>query len=814
MEKKVFVDVVFPLALPKLYTYEVPIELLDRIKIGVRVEVQLRNKNYSAIVYGYNDNTDFVYKPKPILQILDQEPIVTSHQIDFWKWLSNYYCSTIGEVMHLSLPAGLKLSSETQILLHPGDHDTFELSDSEYLIYEALTIRNKISIHEAKLILDKKTIYHEIRGLLEKQIIYIEEELKNSYKPKRIKVVKWSSNIDTDEKRMEALLSVERAKSQTRALLGLIQLSKSQTRIPVGSLYALADVNLSVLKALEKKEILSIQEIEVSRFETNNLSPSDLDQLSEEQERVVNELNDCFKEDNRPVLLHGVTGSGKTRIYSEFIQKTIKEGKQVLYLLPEIALTTQMVSRLKNNFSDDLMVYHSRMNNNERVEAYQSVLLGKKIVLGARSALFLPFVDLGLIIVDEEHDSSYKQEDPAPRYNARDAAIVLSKQFEAKIILGSATPSIDTYHNCQTGKYHLLEIKHRYGGAELPKIEILDLKRSYKTGGIKSMFSKALIQSITETLDRSEQVIIFQNRRGYAPSLLCTTCGWTPVCKNCDVQMTLHMYFDDLRCHYCGYRSKNPRKCLACGSRDFKDVGYGTEKIEEAVRNLFPNAKPIRLDYDTAKSKYAFEDIIEKYAKQNYNILIGTQMVTKGLDFENVGLVAVMNADSILNFPSYKSGEKAYQLLTQVAGRAGRKNVKGKMIVQTFTPKHPILREVIEEDYFSFFNREVNERKTFLYPPFYRQVALEVKHRDAKTSLSTADYLAGNLKKKLGKRVIGPAQNYIPRVRNQFIFNILIKIEKNSKQIEYVKELVREEIDSLKEVQGLKNTRININVDP
>jgi primosomal protein N' (replication factor Y) len=811
---KIFVDVVFPLALPILYTYEVPKHFKNKVKVGIRVEVQLKNKNYSAIVFGFNTKSTFEYKPKPILNILDEEPIVTSSQIKFWKWISSYYCCTLGEVMHISLPAGLKLSSETLLLKTENEADFARLDDEEYLIYEALNIRERITIQDAKLIIGKDTIYHTIRSLLEKGLLTIEEELKEKYKPKKIRVVKWNETISSDEDKITSLDLVSKSKLQTNALLALIQLSKTHKNVPASSIYEIAGVNSSVLKSLEKKEIIKSKHIEVSRFADFDEELVALPELSESQAAVSNKIEEYFDNEQKQILLHGVTGSGKTRVYSEFIQKTLNEGKQVLYLLPEIALTTQIVKRIKSTFGDDLVVYHSKMNNNERVEVYQSVLLGKGVILGARSALFLPFVNLGLIIVDEEHDGSYKQEDPAPRYNARDAAVVMGRIFDAKIIMGSATPSIDTYYNVHLGKYKMVSLEERFGEAILPDIEIVDLRKAFKNASIKEFFTKQLRDRIDESLDNSEQIIIFQNRRGYAPSLVCTTCGWTPMCKNCDVQMTFHAFFDEMKCHYCGYRFANPRACKACGSADFKDIGYGTERIEEAINMMFPKAKTIRLDYDTAKSKYAYEIIIDDFANEKYNVLVGTQMVTKGLDFEKVGLVAILNADAVLNFPSYKSGERAFQLLTQVSGRSGRRKKQGKVVIQTYTPEHPVIKEVINHDYAGFVNRELAERKSFVYPPFYRQISIEVKHVKAAVSLKAADFLTDRLKSQLGRRVIGPAQNYIPRIRNQYIFNILIKFEKTSDQMRHVKQLLIAEIDNIKRIKAIKNVRININVDP
>lgn len=810
-----YIDVIFPLALDKALTYKIPPHLQGKVKPGIRVEVKLRSKNYSAIVLRFNPQQKFEYRISHILSVLDDEPIVNEYQLKFWDWIASYYCSNLGEVMHLSLPSGLKLSSETKFIKSNIDTDQIELDDDEYLITEALSIRNKITIEDARLILNKKTIYPVVRSLLEKNVLTIEEELIEKYQEKKIRVARWHSNFSDENSRNQVWEEISNSIHQTNALLAFAQLSRKQKLVPTSDIQNLANVKSTVISRLVAKEILTVEEMVVSRLEEYNSEISEEITLSEEQQGAVDSIENLIMDNQKNILLHGVTGSGKTLVYTELIKKEISKGQQVLFLLPEIALTTQIVKRLEHIFGSDMAVYHSRMSNNQRVEVYKSVLLGKKIILGARSALFLPFVNLGLIIIDEEHDSSYKQIDPSPRYNARDSALVLARLHSASVILGSATPSVESYLNAHNNKYGYVQLNNRYGMAQLPQIELVDLRKAFQTGRIKSFFSNELIEEINQCLESGKQIIIFQNRRGYAPSLICTSCGWTPFCKNCDVQMTMHLYNNELKCHYCGYRYEIPRACKACGGVEFKDVGFGTEKIEEKIQEVVPSAKPLRLDYDTAKTKSSFEKIINDFSSKNFNVLIGTQMITKGLDFENVALVAVLNADAIISQPNFKSSERAFQLLTQVSGRSGRRDETGKVLIQTFTPHHDILTDVINHDYDTFIKRELSERKSFIYPPFYRIIELEIKHNKLEIASEVAETLSRNLKKKLGGRIIGPTPNYIPKIKNKYIFNLLVKYERSPAQVATsIKEEILSEIAQIKTTKSLKNVRININVDP
>lgn len=783
------------------------------LQFGVRVEVPLRNKLYSAIVVEVHENLELDYKAKAMISVLDDDPIITTTQYAFWQWLAQYYCCTIGEVMNVALPSGLKLSSETRVVIHPDYEDRTDLSDDEYLISEAISIQNELTIDEVKDILNKKSVYPLIRDLMDKRVLSVKEELIKKYTPKKIGVVELTEYYLANKERLsEAFDLTQRSEHQTNALLAYVTLSKGGTVVPKSSIYDLAKVSSSVINALGKKGIFRIFEKETSRL-TFDESQEALPPLSEIQEQVIADIKSQHAE-QKTALLHGVTGSGKTRVYMELIQETLDVGKQVLYLLPEIALTTQIVHRLQLVFGEEVAVFHSRMSNNERVELWNEAMLGRKIILGARSSLFLPFTNLDLIIVDEEHDASYKQQDPAPRYNARDAAIYLSHLTKAKIVLGSATPSLESTLNSHRGKYALSTMTERHGKVSMPLIELIDLKYAYKTNRMVGHFSHQLRDEIKDTLMRKEQVLIFQNRRGYAPIVSCQLCGWQGECPNCDISLTYHKYLHEIKCHYCNYRTKMPSECPACGGVHLEDKGIGTEKIQSQVYELFPECRVERMDYDTVRSKNAYARILESFASREVDVLVGTQMITKGLDFDNIGLVAVINADSLVQFPDFRSGERAFQLLTQVAGRAGRRQKQGRVLIQTFNPTHPVFRDVINNAYDNFAARELRERKVWKYPPYYRMLYIQLKHRKPATVADAARYMALELKKTLGGRVLGPAEPGVARLKGLYLQNILIKSEKDPKVISYVKAETQRLKDVLSLSAGYKSVRVRLDVDP
>lgn len=855
-----FVDVIVPLALPNLYTYRVPYELNEVVMIGKRVVVQFgKGKLYSALIRTIHNTPPKQYTAKYIDSILDEQPIVTIQQFQFWDWISQYYMCTIGEVMVAALPGGLRLTSETKIVINPSHLKATitnglksEISDKEYLLIEALEIRNVLTLTEIAAIVEQKTIYPIIKSLIEKGIVLIQEELKEKFKPKIETFLRITEYADIEENLKIIFSTLEKkAHKQLEVLMAFITLSKrySEERQEVKKTDILKMVNGAegALTSLIKKNIFEVYDREAGRL-TNVDNENKISQLNEIQQEVLDSIQQQFfakectpsivknqaeqvviaattstlqkpKLNKEVVLLHGVTSSGKTEIYVKLIETMIAAGKQVLYLLPEIALTTQIINRLRKYFGNVVGVYHSKFNENERVEIWNKILNTKenelkyKLIIGARSSLFLPFNNLGLIIVDEEHDTSYKQYDPAPRYNARDGAIYLAHIHKAKTVLGSATPSVETYYNALEGKYGLANIHNRFGGVQMPEIIIADVKEATRRKQMKSHFSPALLDAITLALDKKEQIILFQNRRGFAPQLECNVCAWIPQCVNCDVSLTYHKTTNQLRCHYCGYSIKPPSKCAACGDTDMKMKGFGTEKIEEELNVFYPRAKIMRMDLDTTRSKFAHQHIIQDFEEGNIDILVGTQMVTKGLDFDNVSMVGILNADSMLNFPDFRSFERSYQLMAQVAGRAGRKNKRGLVIIQTQNPSHSIIQEVIANDYLSMYTNQLLDRKNFNYPPFYRLIEITLIHKDINIVNESAKYLADALKKYLGKRVLGPEFPIVSRIRNSYHKNILIKIEKDISVAEVKKGIV-ELLIKFKSLVEFKIVRIQIDVDP
>lgn len=811
-----FVSVILPLATPKPYTYHVPEELIPEVKFGLRVEVQFgKQKRYSGLVIEVHNRLPEGHRTKPIIGIVDEAPLINRQQLKHWEWLADYYCCTLGEVMHAALPANLKLASETILSLSPlYDGDFVHLEDREYLIAEALTIQNELSIEEVRSILGTKTVYPLIRGMLEKRIIYLKEDFKEKYKPKSVACLKLAEPYASDRSLMtEAFDKLKRSEKQSEVLLAYIQLEKKQAYIRRQDIYKLVNADSSVLKAMEKKGVLELYDREVSRLGSYEEETVDAKTLSDQQIQAIEQTRSCFEKDD-VVLLHGVTGSGKTRVYVELIQEVISKGKQVLYLLPEIALTTQIISRLQQIFGDDIAVYHSRLNNNERVEMWNAVLNGQSVVLGARSALFLPFSDLGLIVVDEEHDRSYKQHDPSPRYNGRDAAVVLANIHQAKVLLGTATPSVESYHNALKHKYGLVAMPERFGGLQLPEVVVVDLKEEQKKRKLQSHFSSVLIAELKQALERGEQAILFQNRRGFSPTYRCPTCGWHAECIHCDVSLTYHKYFRQLKCHYCGYQTGLPKQCPACGVGNLMLQGFGTEKIEDEIKIYLPDAKIGRMDFDTVRSKHAHAQIINDFEEKRIDILVGTQMVTKGLDFENVGIVGVLSADQLLQFPDFRAGERAFQLMVQVSGRAGRKHKRGKVIIQAFNTASPVLKEVLNNDFSSLIQRELRERNDFLYPPFVRLIRITLKHKKPELLNDAAKLYAKMLKKELGNWVIGPAVPYISRVRGYYLLDFLIKLERDAKKIRFAKQTVLDSIIAMQKTDGFSGVRVNVDVDP
>jgi primosomal protein N' (replication factor Y) len=861
-----FVDVIVPLSVPNLYTYRVPYELNEDIALGKRVVVQFgRGKLYSALVRKVHENPPKQYAAKYIDSILDEHPIVNTKQFELWDWISSYYMCNIGDVMVAALPDGLKLASETKIVLNPdfkSDEDSSKekITDKEFLIIEALELRNVLSIHEVSEIIEQKTVYPLIKSLIEKGAVLIQEELKEKYKPKIEAFLRFTEYANNEENLKKIFASVEKkAHKQLDVLMAFIKLTERYSQLSI-DVYPIKEVKKSnilklvegadsAIKAMVQKNIFELHDREVGRFSSTDYTTK-IFQLNDVQQKVLESIQEQFSPkleglqsaihnpqsaiEKDVVLLHGVTSSGKTEIYVRLIEQALAQGKQVLYLLPEIALTTQIINRLRKYFGDIVGVYHSKFNTNERVEIWNSVLSPKskvespkldhsktldfglsnfKLIVGARSALFLPYSNLGLIIVDEEHDTSFKQYDPAPRYNARDAAIYLAHIHKAKTLLGSATPSIESYYNAQEGKYGFAEIYERFGGVKMPEIVLADVKEAKLKKQMKSDFAPLLLDTVKLALKDKEQVILFQNRRGFAPQLECNMCAWVPHCVNCDVSLTYHKTSNQLRCHYCGYSVKPPAKCAACGDTDIKMKGFGTEKIEEELSVFFPDAKIARMDLDTTRSKFAYQHIIQDFEDGKIDILVGTQMVTKGLDFDNVGLVGILNADSMLNFPDFRSFERSYQLMAQVSGRAGRKNKRGKVIIQTQNPEHSIIDEVVNNNYLSMYTNQLLDRKNFNYPPYYRLIEMKVIHKDVNMVNLASKYIADNLKQHFGKRVLGPEFPLVSRIRNLYHKTILLKIEREGSVVQ-AKKIISDLLVQFKSTPDFKSVRIQIDVDP
>ncbi len=811
-----YVQVILPLALPKPYTYAVPEEWVAEVAFGKRVEVQFgKSRRYSALIVAITSEPPEQQRPKPIVSVIDEAPIINERQWQLWQWIADYYLCSLGEVMNAALPANLKLASETVLTLSPLFGDDFsELDDQEYLIAEALTIQQEISIGDVRDILQRKSVYPLIRRMLEKRMLYLKEDIKQKYKPKTIRCVALQEPYASQPQLLEqAFEKLSRSNRQVEALMAFVQLNRQQEFVRRQDIYQKAGVDSNVLKAIEKKGVFSFYEREVSRLGAYEEAIIEAQTLSQQQEAALGAIRQAFNR-QQPVLLHGVTGSGKTRVYIELMQEAIDRGEQVLYLLPEIALTTQIVSRVEKIFGDQIAVYHSRLNNNERVELWNQVLKGKPAVLGARSALFLPFQKLGLVIVDEEHDSSFKQYDPNPRYNARDTAVYMAQLHNSQIVLGTATPSLESYANTKAGKYQLVEMPERFGGLQMPSIEIVDAKQELKERKLQSHFTSVLIEGLKATLERGEQAILFQNRRGFSPVYRCTTCGWHAECINCDVSLTYHKFQNNLRCHYCGYQARLPSACPACGEQKLTLKGFGTEKIEDELKIYLPDAQIARMDLDTVRGKYAHARLINEFEEGRIDILVGTQMVTKGLDFEKVGIVGVLSADQLLQFPDFRATERAFQLMRQVSGRSGRKHRRGRVIIQAFNTAHPVLKEVISGDYPSFYSREMQERQSFHYPPYLRLIRITLKHRQPKRVNEGAKLYEKALKSRLGEWVMGPAMPYVARVRGYYLLDFLIKIPRHAQKLKYTKQCVQAATNELHAASGLSGVRVSVDVDP
>ena len=818
-----FADVILPLPLKQLFTYSIPDSILNDIEIGKRVIVQFGvRKIYTAIIFAIHQNEPKEYKTKDIVSVLDEKSIVNEQQLKLWQWIANYYMCSVGEVFRAALPSGLKLESETKVIYNPELIDKKKFSPTETLVLDFLANNNIASINEISNALNKKDSLPIIKSLLDKKAVILEEKLRENYKPKIESYIKLNDSISSESKINEIFDSLNRAHKQLHVLMCYLKLSGSfsyrkDTEVKKQILIEESKTSSAIVKSLIDKNILTEYDKTISRLNESPTEQTEIKELSEAQQKAHDEIQEQLLEKD-VVLLHGVTSSGKTEIYIHLIKEQLEKGKQVLYLLPEIALTTQIINRLKSVFGNRVGIYHSKFSDSERVEVYKNILepsdtIKYDVILGVRSSLFLPYSKLGLIIVDEEHENTYKQYDPAPRYNARDCSVVLAQMHNAKVLLGTATPSIESYFNAKAKKYGLVQLNTRFQDIQLPEIQLTDILRAKKRKEMKSLFSPTLLDSIKESLAMKEQVILFQNRRGFAPYLECDMCGWIPHCTNCDVSLTYHRHNNELVCHYCGYTIRSPKTCKACGNTAVQTRGFGTEKIEEEIKIFFPETKVARMDLDTTRLKNAYQNIISSFEDGKIDVLIGTQMVSKGLDFDNVSLVGILNADNMLNYPDFRAFERSYQLMAQVSGRAGRKNKQGKVVIQTSNPAHPILQFVLDNKFEEMYKSQLFERKSFKYPPFYRLINISLRHKKSETVDKASHNLAFNLRKVFGKRILGPEPPIIARVQNYYIQKIILKVERE-RSFQKAKQLLDEQITNLITQDNFKTIHVSVDVDP
>lgn len=822
--KTLFADVIVPLPVKNEFSYRVPFEMNDFIKSGMRVVVPFgKSKLYTGIVTNVHETPPANFQAKYIEHLLDDHPIITGQQYHFWKWISNYYMAPIGDVMNAALPSNFKLGSETKLAIHPDfDGNTSALSDRHFQIMEALEIQEILDLKEISDIVGIKTIQPIIKELIDLKCVISQEELSYKYIAKTAIYYRLTENYRNQEKLNELIESFEHSKQKEKQLNALLVVLQHTDLTNLAESYVSKkeliekEISPSALNTLVKNEILESQRIQIDRLKTSSSEIQERKKLADFQQSALDEVKACFAEKD-VCLLHGITGSGKTELYVELIEEQIKLGKQVLFLLPEIALTTQLITRLSAYFGDLIGVYHSKFNQNERVEIWNHVLANHpsrfRIILGARSSIFLPYQNLGLIIVDEEHESSFKQYEPSPRYNARDCAFVLAKSFSAKVILGSATPSIETYFNAKSGKFGLVEMNTRFGGTTLPEVFVADIKKETKQKSMHEHFSSFLVNHMQEALKNGEQIILFQNRRGYTPVWTCEICAWSPKCKSCDVSLTYHKHSNSLKCHYCGYTSPPVGSCQSCGSNRLKMLGFGTEKIEDDLATIFPNHKIARMDLDSTRSKNAYHTIISDFEDKKIDVLIGTQMVTKGLDFDNVGLVGVLDADMMLRRPDFRAFERSFQLMTQVAGRAGRRKKRGIVVIQTREPENWIIQKVIEHNFTAFYENEILERKNFFYPPFYKLIKFTLKAKTENAVNFSAKQLADLMVPVFKERVLGPEFPVIQRINNFYLKQITLKIEKEVSAVK-VKERLEEIIDVFFSTPSNKSIRLIVDVDP
>ena len=814
-----FVEVILPLPLPKLYTYRINEDEAHFLQMGMRVAVSFgKSKVYTALVHKVHTNEP-TYETKDIEYILDETPIVTPEQITHWQWIADYYMCTLGEVIKSALPSAFLLESETIIEIAEKDLNSNLFSDDEFQVYEALHYKTALKGSEVSKIIPKKKTLKVIKSLVEKGAARISERIFEKYVPKLVKFIRLAEAYQSQEGLQKALELLKGEKQKKLIMAYFNHINREVLPLKVENLLEEAKVSNAVLKSVVEKGILEIyylQKDRVSFADSEVLAKKTLNNI---QNEALYQVQQQFQTKNT-VLLQGVTASGKTEIYIELIDQYLKEGKQVLYLLPEIALTIHLINRLKKHFGKNLSVYHSKYNTNERVEVWNNVLNNcskAQLVVGVRSSVYLPFKDLGLVVIDEEHDSSYRQFDPAPRLQARDSAIMLANLFKAKTLLGTATPSIESMHNVKIGKYGFVYLSKRYANFLPPIIELIDIKDKQHRKRMNGHFSDILIEEMTNTLSQGKQVLLFQNRRGYAPIVQCMHCGTVPQCPHCDVSLTFHHSSNQLRCHYCGYAIPMPKTCIACGSVDLKTKGFGTEQISKELEILFPQVAIDRMDQDTTNGKYGYEKILAKFEQQETQILVGTQMISKGLDFENIGLVGVMNADALIHSPDYRAYERSFQLLLQVSGRAGRSAQRGKVLIQTYNPQHPVIQQVLQNDFKGMYQNQIEERQSFSYPPFVQMIKITLKHTNFNRTNEGAEWFANALKEafasKKGIEILGPEFPLISRIRNEYMKDVLVKVKPSELSIHHTKEQIKRIETSFQSISNFRAIRVSYLID-
>ena len=814
-----FVEVILPLPLPKLYTYRINEDEAHFLQTGMRVAVSFgKSKVYTALVHKVHTNEP-TYETKDIEYILDETPIVTPNQITHWQWIADYYMCTLGEVIKSALPSAFLLESETIIEIAEKDLNPYLFSDDEFQVYEALHYKTALKGSEVSKIIPKKKTLKVIKSLVEKGAARISERIFEKYVPKLVKYIRLAEAYQSQEGLQKALELLKGEKQKKLIMAYFNHINREVLPLKVENLLEEAKVSNAVLKSVVEKGILEIyylQKDRVSFADSEVLAKKTLNNI---QNEALYQVQQQFQTKNT-VLLQGVTASGKTEIYIELIDQYLKKGKQVLYLLPEIALTIHLINRLKKHFGKNLSVYHSKYNTNERVEVWNNVLNNcskAQLVVGVRSSVYLPFKDLGLVVIDEEHDSSYRQFDPAPRLQARDSAIMLANIFKAKTLLGTATPSIESMHNVKVGKYGFVYLSKRYTNFLPPIIELIDIKDKQHRKRMNGHFSDILIEEMTNTLSQGKQVLLFQNRRGYAPIVQCMHCGTVPQCPHCDVSLTFHHSSNQLRCHYCGYAIPMPKTCIACGSVDLKTKGFGTEQISKELEILFPQVAIDRMDQDTTNGKYGYEKILAKFEQQETQILVGTQMISKGLDFENIGLVGVMNADALIHSPDYRAYERSFQLLLQVSGRAGRSTQRGKVLIQTYNPQHPVIQQVLQNDFKGMYQNQIEERQSFSYPPFVQMIKITLKHTNSNRTNEGAEWFANALKEafasKKGIEILGPEFPLISRIRNEYLKDVLVKVKPSELSIHHTKEQIKRIETSFQSISNFRAIRVSYLID-